>query len=81
MEHHILLSFLSNYQPKKEIISSTSYETENGKISGYNSSEPAVKYVIKCLEANYFPDMTNAGKVIEEWKDDYNRNRPQKGLK
>ena len=53
MEHHILLSFLSNYQPKKEIISSTSYETENGKISGYNSSEPAVKYVIKCLEANY----------------------------
>nr|MCR4821131.1 integrase core domain-containing protein [Elusimicrobiales bacterium] len=36
---------------------------------------------MECLEANYFPDMTNAGKVIEEWTDDYNRNRPQKGLK
>ena len=36
---------------------------------------------MECLEANYFPDMTNAGKVIEEWTDDYNQNRPQKGLK
>ena len=36
---------------------------------------------MECLEANYFPDMTNAGKIIEEWTDDYNRNRPQKGLK
>lgn len=36
---------------------------------------------MECQKANYFPDMTNAGKIIEEWTDDYNRNRPQKGLK
>ena len=47
MEHHILLSFLSNYRLPLKL---TNYKTSIGDVSGYNSSEPAVKYVIKSIK-------------------------------
>lgn len=47
MEHHIILSFLSNYRLPLTI---TNYQTSMGEVSGYNSSEPAVKYVIKSIK-------------------------------
>lgn len=48
MEHHILLSFLSDYKNKQPQL--TNYQTSMGEVSGYNSSEPAVKYVIKSIK-------------------------------
>lgn len=35
----------------------------------------------ECLNENYFESLSEAKRIIELWRIDYNENRPQKGLK
>ena len=35
----------------------------------------------ECLKENYFESLSEAKRIIELWRIDYNENRPQKGLK
>ena len=35
----------------------------------------------ECLNENYFESLSEAKRIIESWRIDYNENRPQKGLK
>ncbi len=63
-DKHILLTFLSDYKPDSKesfVIKSTKYITSLGEreIEGYNSSEPAVKYVIESIK-----DKANLDKIF-----------------
>lgn len=61
-DKHILLTFLSDYKPNaknNQIIPLIKYITSLGEISGYNSSEPAVKYVVQSIK-----DKANLDKIF-----------------
>jgi putative transposase len=41
----------------------------------------SLRLVDVCLNINYFTSLSEARKIIESWRLDYNETRPQKGLK
>lgn len=50
--------------------------TDNCFIESFNRT-----FRDECLNENYFTSLSEAKEIIENWRIDYNENRPQKGLK
>ncbi len=49
--------------------------TENGYIESFNG-----KFREECLNQNWFRSLSEAKMIIEEWRQDYNKERPHSSL-
>jgi len=49
--------------------------TQNAFVESFNG-----KFRDECLNLNWFKDLREAKQIIEEWKDDYNHQRPHRAL-
>ena len=53
----------------------TGKPTENGYIESFNG-----KFRDECLNLNWFQDLADSRVMIEDWRTDYNRDRPHSSL-
>ncbi|MBQ0167324.1 MAG: transposase [Treponema sp.] len=60
----------------KQVFSRPGKPTDNCFIESFNRV-----FRDECLNENYFTSLSEAKKIINFWRCDYNENRPQKGLK
>lgn len=60
----------------KQIFSRLGEPTDNCFIESFNGTLRN-----ECLNVYYFPNISEAKRIIEEWRIDYNKNRPQKRFK
>ncbi len=63
-EHHVLLRYTDPGRPM-----------HNGHVESCNG-----RFRDECLNANWFTSLAHARHTIENWRDDYNRNRPHSAL-
>ena len=48
---------------------------QNGHLESFNG-----KFRDECLNEHWFADVTEAREIIEDWRIDYNQNRPHSAL-
>lgn len=63
-KHHVLLRYIDAGRPM-----------QNGHIESFNG-----RFRDECLNANWFPTLTNARSELQAWRTDFNQSRPHSAL-